>query len=245
MENKNGQGIFLGVVGVATLVVAIIGATFAFFSAQAQSGEGDISGQTLGGTEGGVLTLEVTRVTFTGATASSTDLVPTNITTSNFATALANKCESTSGEAGDTTKYTGCQVFKIEASSGSPMASASLKLTSLTATLASTNATASNVSKYHYIVYTASDDAGTGAALIGGASPVTGTSGSFNVSNGTFDMHQGAALGSTPSVYYLMVYIENANESQNNDDTKDITGSYTGTLTLEAAGGSKVMATFS
>ena len=35
MENKRGSGIFLGVVGVATLVVAIIGATFAFFSASA------------------------------------------------------------------------------------------------------------------------------------------------------------------------------------------------------------------
>ena len=29
MENKNGRGIFLGVVSVATLIVAIIGATFA------------------------------------------------------------------------------------------------------------------------------------------------------------------------------------------------------------------------
>ena len=33
MENNNGRGIFYGVMGVATLVVAIIGATFAFFSA--------------------------------------------------------------------------------------------------------------------------------------------------------------------------------------------------------------------
>ena len=38
MENNNkGNGIFLGVIGVATLVVAIIGATFAFFSANASS----------------------------------------------------------------------------------------------------------------------------------------------------------------------------------------------------------------
>ena len=38
MENNNkGNGIFLGVIGVATLVVAIIGATFAFFSANAAS----------------------------------------------------------------------------------------------------------------------------------------------------------------------------------------------------------------
>jgi len=35
MEN-NGKGIFYGVIGVATLIVAIIGATFAFFSAQNQ-----------------------------------------------------------------------------------------------------------------------------------------------------------------------------------------------------------------
>jgi len=37
MENKKGSGIFLGVIGVATLIVAIIGATFAFFSANAAS----------------------------------------------------------------------------------------------------------------------------------------------------------------------------------------------------------------
>lgn len=39
MENRKGSGIFLGVVSVATLVVAIIGATFAFFTAQIQGNE--------------------------------------------------------------------------------------------------------------------------------------------------------------------------------------------------------------
>lgn len=33
MENNNGRGIFYGVIGVATLIVAMIGATFAYFSA--------------------------------------------------------------------------------------------------------------------------------------------------------------------------------------------------------------------
>lgn len=42
MENKNGKGIFLGVVSVATLVVAIIGATFAFFSASTSGNNGSI-----------------------------------------------------------------------------------------------------------------------------------------------------------------------------------------------------------
>ena len=35
-DNNNGRGIFYGVIGVATLIVAIIGATFAYFSASIQ-----------------------------------------------------------------------------------------------------------------------------------------------------------------------------------------------------------------
>lgn len=43
MENNNGRGIFYGVMGVATLVVAIIGATFAFFAASASGGENAVA----------------------------------------------------------------------------------------------------------------------------------------------------------------------------------------------------------
>ena len=43
MENKKGSGIFLGVVSIATLVVAIIGATFAYFSIAVNGGEGDVN----------------------------------------------------------------------------------------------------------------------------------------------------------------------------------------------------------
>ena len=42
MENRKGNGIFLGIVSVATLIVAIIGATFAFFSATTNSEEGAV-----------------------------------------------------------------------------------------------------------------------------------------------------------------------------------------------------------
>lgn len=46
MENNNkGSNIFLGVIGVATLVVAIIGATFAFFGAQIEGGAGNLAVQ--------------------------------------------------------------------------------------------------------------------------------------------------------------------------------------------------------
>ncbi len=43
MENKKGSGIFLGIIGVATLVVAIIGATFAYFSATANSADNAVT----------------------------------------------------------------------------------------------------------------------------------------------------------------------------------------------------------
>lgn len=39
MENRKGSGIFLGIVSVATLIVAIIGATFAYFSATTESNQ--------------------------------------------------------------------------------------------------------------------------------------------------------------------------------------------------------------
>ena len=45
MENRKGSGIFLGVIGVATLIVAIIGATFAFFGANAAGGEQAVAAQ--------------------------------------------------------------------------------------------------------------------------------------------------------------------------------------------------------
>jgi len=57
MEN-NGKGIFYGVIGVATLIVAIIGATFAYFSATA-SNEGTIRG----GAATAELALTVTKLT--------------------------------------------------------------------------------------------------------------------------------------------------------------------------------------
>lgn len=47
-ENNNGRGLFYGVIGVATLIVAIIGATFAYFSVSANiANNSDIGGSTV------------------------------------------------------------------------------------------------------------------------------------------------------------------------------------------------------
>lgn len=47
-ENNNGRGLFYGVIGVATLIVAIIGATFAYFSVNASiTNNNNIAGSTV------------------------------------------------------------------------------------------------------------------------------------------------------------------------------------------------------
>ena len=68
MDNNNGRGIFYGVIGVATLVVAIIGATFAYFSASISSDENAITTNTT------VLELTYTE----GAQNMRSDLIPVN-----------------------------------------------------------------------------------------------------------------------------------------------------------------------
>lgn len=73
MDNQRGSGIFLGIVSIATLIVAIIGATFAYFSASTES-----SPNAIGATAYEFkLSLSVTPVYPIGATA----LIPLNPTT--------------------------------------------------------------------------------------------------------------------------------------------------------------------
>ena len=97
MEN-NGKGIFYGVIGVATLIVAIIGATFAYFTATASNST------TIQGNAASVgLTLAVEKVS-TGAKG----LVPQLNTT------LTNAMKGTSGQTCvDANGNTVCQVYKI------------------------------------------------------------------------------------------------------------------------------------
>lgn len=244
MENKNGQGIFLGVVGVATLIVAIIGATFAFFSAQATTEAGDITGQTLGG-EGGVLSLSVEKVWTEPDTASSLDLVPTDLSESsaaNITTALTAKCEADN--------YTACHVYRIIASSDSAIASADLKLTTLT--VSSTVKT-----DWKYALFTATEGKTNDAydGTFSNVALVSGGNGQFELSSSDpsddITMTITDIAADTDYVRYLMVFLKDDDTgaqdapSQNAGDTNDATGTYNGTITLETTGGNKIAATFS
>ena len=105
-NNRKGPGVFYAVVGVATLVVAIIGATFAYFSAQASTGAEDIKGGTLDIKQS--FSVEAVRV-YKDETVASDNLVPSdagaNIT--NIKNAMTAKCVNKG--------YTGCHIYKITA----------------------------------------------------------------------------------------------------------------------------------
>ena len=102
MENNNGKGIFYGVIGVATLVVAIIGATFAYFSATATN-DTVIQGNAaqIG------LNLEVTKV----STDAAAGLIPMN--DEDVAKGLKGDATTGSKMCVDKNGNTVCQVYQI------------------------------------------------------------------------------------------------------------------------------------
>lgn len=76
-NNNNGRGIFYGVIGVATLVVAMIGATFAYFSAEASTPNNALFA------EAANITLEMGTPVTTGV---KQNLIPVDETQDGFAT---------------------------------------------------------------------------------------------------------------------------------------------------------------
>ena len=243
MEN-NGKGIFYGVIGVATLIVAIIGATFAYFSATVTSNGSNITGTTLD-VSGTALKLEVTRITFDEASAPSDDLVPANmgtISTSTIQDALDANCENIAGD------YTGCHLYQIVAETDNDLSTASINL-SLSVSLTNSGTATSD---WKYVVFTGSlsgtTSAATGVTVTGirQNSSSADIAGSFNLSPAV-DIHHGALYSPTTTVqgvtsgatYYLLIYLENdASNSQNTGTASEIaTGTYTGTVGLQAAGG--------
>ena len=223
MENKNGQGIFYGVIGVATLVVAIIGATFAYFSASATTNYVNaITGNTLDLSDG-ALSISVTKLDV-GGTANA-GLVPATIavdqqsgvpTAAGINDALDAHCEKDG--------YTGCHVYKIQASSATAMQEAQIKLKTLT-TSAATNKT-----DWKYVIYQGTDSAASSVITAGAMDLATAV-----------DMHASTrTLDSNGVVYYLMIYLaedNHATEAQNSGGTNDATGTYNGTVELTAGNG--------
>lgn len=138
-ENKKGANTLYAVIGIATLVVAIIGATFAFFSATETNS--DITGTIA---EAGGLSIVASQITDN----TNSNIIPLNLIVdqtlkegsetdyvdhvSQFASAMTNKCKDSNGN-------NVCAVYKVVVSNLSKTSTiqvrGKLKLTSSTANM--------------------------------------------------------------------------------------------------------------
>jgi len=241
-NNRKGPGVFYAVVGVATLVVAIIGATFAYFSASAEASKD--SDDIEGGTNtnlASALNLDIYKVSWSDAEAASNDLVPASFDNSTTAAditgkqiqgALNAKCVNAG--------YTGCHLWKIEANSLQDISNVNIWL--------DLTVTAEVTSNWRYAIFTSTSafSAGKSDLTITAADPIF--QGSIGTGISELDIHKNASMttgtiATAPSnTYYLLVYLANTGSSQN-EETNSETGTYEGTVTMEALGG-EVKASF-
>lgn len=263
-ERKNENKKLIILIGVLTLILVVsVGGVYAYFAARATNTGAEITGRTLD-IDGTKLTIAAQRVNLNPTPAPVSDnlvpakfgVEPTEITTTEVNRALDKKCSNNG--------YTGCHVWKITASTTQDIPSANIKLNLSAPNIViagqsnpygEDNAVVSPLSnsntKYNsrllfnplpnyenqwsYVVYTGTDTSSTniiGKGYINTTFPSTST---------TIDIHNGASLtAGTPSIYYVMIYLNNTNYEQNDGvtvSTTNETGTYNGTVTLEAMGG--------
>lgn len=119
-EKKRGNGIFLGVVAVATLIVAIIGATFAYFSITAQSANNAVNLSAYEFTASLSVTPVAPTGTFKGLIPMDPDAVVTN---GGGATNLAYAINTATNTCVDSNGYQVCALYRLrfENTSTEPM----------------------------------------------------------------------------------------------------------------------------
>ena len=264
-NNRQGPGIFYAVVGVATLVVAIIGATFAFFSATAED-DATIQGNIAAA---GGLYLKVTNLVGTGK-----DIVPLNINenetlkegsdseyvdaTPQFASAMTNSCVDKNGNQV-------CQVYAIEVANKSTtstmMIQGTLSLTSkaqnmywklidVTQTDGKFSYDAATQTPTSSIVFVPTGakeldayakDYQTEGGTVTGALTV-----GANSDAGTGDTLSNKTLtASAGTVYYVLVWLEETGAAQEDDDaTEDYSGVVSFTAVDAAGNSTGITATF-
>ena len=245
MENSKGRGIFLGVVSVATLIVAIIGATFAWFSASVNSGENDVNLTTY--QFDADLTVKRVFPTDENASKKIIPFVPNKVLregleneTNNMNYALneaANKCVDSSG-------YLVCSLYKITVTNnGSDAIELDGTVTTIetTKTETGTTLTANGALKAQIISYadgkyTYTHDLSKALAL-----PNTGESGKLIMDKATLTV--GATPGANTAELYVLVWLNDTTENQ----STMMGASYKGQFIFSAVGmgaGNQLTGTF-
>lgn len=237
MENKKGSGIFLGVVSVATLVVAIIGATFAYFSASASSEEGAI------GATAYEFNVKVTNIKMIQPenVDSLGGIIPMNVNTQVSGKGMllyalndaTNKCV-------DSNNYQVCALYEATLSNGGSQA-----VTLNLAVKTDTNEAGSGGEVFSDLTFQAlTENTGT-YSLDGAAETLMKVAGqSVDIENVSITI----PAKTTDYKHYFVVYL---NEPRNNEDTdekdqsKQMGAKYTGSLVYTTSqGGNRLTGTF-
>ncbi len=239
MEEKS-SGLMYAIFGVATLIVSIIGTSFAYFSASVSSKNNEILGEI--DDLSNALSLTVERVVFPSSDGNISDgLVPADVTASveGVNSAISKNCIDGG--------FTGCHLYKITASSTRNIQTVSIRLSSLTVTAKDDDVWKyviwKGVSGEEYTATTLVNDGGTSFAEYASLYSVP----SGDTPTG-FDMNKGAPLNAGEEVYYYMlVYLENKKDTQQNPDNKEdinnAIGTYNGAVEMDAMNG-RVSSTF-
>lgn len=120
MDNNKSRGIFLGVLSVATLIVSIIGATFAYFVASANGNEGAAKGGAAN--VAGTLTLSETVDYRQNMIPVTETLMKTSYKRADAATGTGTgRCEGYSA-AGGNTVYNLCSIYQFTVSNSASIA---------------------------------------------------------------------------------------------------------------------------
>ena len=237
MENKKGSGIFLGVVSVATLVVAIIGATFAYFSASASSNEGAI------GATAYEFNVKVTNIKMIqpGNVDNLGGIIPMNVNTQVSGKGMllyalndaAQKCV-------DSNNYQVCALYEATLSNGGSKA-----VTLNLAVKTDTNEAGSGGEAFSDLTFQALNGTTDAYTLNGDAKTLMTTAGqSVDITGVTVNI----PAKTTDYKHYFVVYL---NEPRNNEDTggkdqsKQMGAKYTGSLVYTTSqGGNTLTGTF-
>lgn len=210
--NKNerkGQGTFYMIIAMLTLIVAIVGATFAYFSLQA-SDENTVKGNAakVG------LSLEVRKVSVDA----SGDLIP--LDEALLEKAIAGDSATENQMCVDKNGNTVCQVYELKVTNEG---------TAATAVNGSLTLTAETITNLKWQIMTDQN------------TPVM-DSGQFKTTDDT-EIAKNDTIEANPGskTYYVMIWIDETENDQNDSDT----GAFTGVVSFTSADGSGVTGTFS
>lgn len=215
-RKKGGFGFFYGVIGVATLVIAIIGATFAYFTATT-SNDDTIKGETA--TAG--LSLNITHLS-TGAAAG---LIPLNTTDLQKAVTGDTAATGSPKYCLDKDNNSVCQIYSIEVSNEGSAATAVAGTLNLAAdTDTDANSAFANL-KWELL---------TDASTVNTSATAYGTGINDITTNTTI-------AGNGSETWYLVIWVDNIDNPQETIDK----GHFLGTVSFNAASGTGVVGTFS